>query len=66
MTVCKKLWYGLQDDSLQGLDVVQLARHRYGRLQGNSLQDMGIDAISKNMVHGPNLYGMWMYGYTNT
>ena len=31
-TVCKSLWYCLQDDSLQGSDMVQFARHIFGRV----------------------------------
>ena len=30
--VCKRLWYNLQDDSLQGSDMVQFARHVFGRV----------------------------------
>ena len=26
---------------------------------------MGMNAVSRNIVHGPNLYGMWMYDYKN-
>ena len=63
MTVYKKLWYNLQDDSLQGLDMVQFAKHRYGSLQDYSLQDIGMNAISKNMVDGPNLDVIWIYDH---
>lgn len=49
---CKRLWYILQDVSLQGLDMVQFGRHK--RLW-YSLQDMSMDAVNKNMVHSSNL-----------
>ena len=62
MIVCKRLWYGLQDDSLQGLDMVQFTRHIW---QGNNFQDIGMDTVNKNMVHNLNLYGMWIYDYKN-
>ena len=45
--------------------MVQFARHRYDSLQGNSLQDIGMNAISKNMVHSFNLNGMWIYDHKN-
>ena len=59
---CKRLWYSLQDVSLQGLDMVQFARHK--RLWYN-LQDMGMDAINKNMVHSSNQDDMWIHDDKN-
>lgn len=45
--------------------MVQFARHWYGSLQDNSLQDMGMDAICWNIVRDPNLDGVGIYGYKN-
>ena len=32
---------------------------------GYSLQDMGKNVGNRNIVHDPNLYGMWLYDYKN-
>ena len=52
MTVCKMLWYSLQDTYMAGL-------------QCNSLQDIGMNAVSKNMVHSLNLDGKWIYDHND-
>lgn len=79
MTVCKMLWYSLQDDSLQDSNMTVskmtvckmlwynlqgiVARHRYDSLQDDSWQDMGMNAVGKNMVHSLNLSSIWTYDH---
>ena len=50
MLVCKRLWYNLQDVGLQEI-MVLFARNIWYR---DSLQDMGMDAVKKNMAHNSN------------
>ena len=50
MLVSKRLWYNLQDVGLQEI-MVLFARNIWYR---DSLQDMGMDAVKKNMAHNSN------------
>jgi len=43
--------------------MIQFARHRHGNLLNDRLQDMGMNAIGKTMVHCLNLDGMWTYDH---
>ena len=52
----------LQDDSLQEV-MIQFTRHKHGNLLNDRLQDMGMNAIGKTMVHCLNLDGMWTYDH---
>ena len=50
----------LQDGNLQ-VNMAKFSRYRYGSLQNDSLHDVDMNAVSKNMIHSLNLNGMWRY-----
>ena len=41
--------------------MAQFARYRYGSLQDNSLHDVDMNAVCKNMIHSFSLNDMWVY-----
>ena len=43
--------------------MVKFVRHKHGSLSNDRLQDMGMNAVDKNIAYSLNLDGIWIYDH---